>query len=174
MKFLHLLKESSIRFDLNKSNEKVMVNRNLFDLGAKWMFAKMNENNKSPYFKFDDSISFTKFGILKYGLSILGSITYLYIAGSYLFLPIAFVLFYVIEIHFLFLFPLLIDKVDNPLISSIKQTYKIGFLSVLFNVIPIGFYMMIGLLNFKMPYRNWYIGCLSIIIWYNNEVRNRV
>ena len=63
--------------------------------------------------------------------------------------------FYIIEVHFLFLFPLLIDRVSNPMLTSCKMTYKIGFLKALITVFQIGLYMMFGLLQLKEPFKKW-------------------
>jgi hypothetical protein len=34
--------------------------------------------------------------------------------------------------------------------------------------------MLSGLLNRQNPFRRWHIGCLSVLLWYQHEVRNRV
>jgi hypothetical protein len=142
----------------------------IFTSGAEWMMNRMNEMDSQKRV-FDNSISYEKYGYFKYGIclfaffimGVLMSLKSLYL------LPLAILVFYIFEIHFLFLFPLSIDKVKNPIKESIQMTYRIGIFSALKTVIPIGFFMMLGLLNFRNPLKNWYLGCLSILIWYMHE-----
>ena len=91
-----------------------------------------------------------------------------------LLLPLSVVVFYLVEVHLLFLFPLLIDSVRHPVQVSIRLTYQTGLLNAMLTTMPIGFFMMAGLFNIKRPLRNWYIGSLAIIIWYNYEMGNRL
>jgi len=91
-----------------------------------------------------------------------------------LFIPLSIVVFYLFEIQFLFLFPLLIDNSKEPVRRGIREVFKIGIIRCLFTVIPIAFFMLLGLFHKRQRYRNWYIGCLAILIWYNDEVRTRI
>ena len=176
MKYQQLIAQSKKHLEQNPSSINGVVSVNVFGLGAEWMFDRLNENETNSTISFSSGVNFFAYGTFKYGISLMVFLlsVYLIYPFSLWLLPISIVIFYIAEIHFLFLFPLLIDKVNRPLWTSIQQTYKTGLLTALINVIPIGFYMLIGLLNIKDPLRNWYIGCLSIIIWYKNEVRNRI
>ncbi|TVT42597.1 hypothetical protein FNT36_00420 [Hymenobacter setariae] len=89
-------------------------------------------------------------------------------------LPLAGLAFYVVEVHFLFLFPLLLDRVAHPLRTSIWATYQVGFMRALTWTLAIAAFMLAGLLNRRQPWRNWHIGCLALIHWYHHEVRPRV
>ncbi len=155
---------------------KHQISYNVFSLGAKWMFDRLNEVD--PYKKgvFDPSVNFGFYGLLKYGICIASFFisAFLLFRVNIFLSPLGIIVFYFFEVQFLFLFPLLIDKVENPIWTSIEQTYKIGIIKALVTVIPIAFFMLIGLFDFKAPFRNWHIGSLAIIIWYKNEVRNRV
>jgi hypothetical protein len=175
MKYQNLISQSKTNLQINPLNINGVVSINIFELGAKWMYEKLNENTNENV-QFDSSINFFAYGMFKYCISlfILFLSAFLFFKINFLLLPLSIVLFYLAEIHFLFLFPILLDNVKAPIWTSIKQTYKTGILTSLVTVIPIGFYMVFGLFNFKDPFRNWYVGCLSIIIWYQNEVRNRV
>lgn len=176
MKYKQLIAQSKANLLLNPPNSNGVISLDVFRLGAKWMFDKLNEDTKEPQVQFNPSINYLGYGLLKYGISIVLFLfsAFVFYKVNLFFLPLSIILFYFSEIHFLFLFPLLIDRVENPILTSIKQTYKIGILTTLMNVIPIGLYMMLGLLNLKNPFRNWYIGCLSVIIWYRHEIRNRI
>jgi len=176
MKYQHLISQSKINLQADPPNINGILSRNIFELGAKWMFDKLNENKIDKEVQFNQSINFFVYGLLKYGISffvfLLSAILFFKI--NFFLLPFSIIVFYLAEVHFLFLFPILIDNVEKPILTSIKQTYKTGILTTLTTVIPIGFFMVFGLLNFKDPFRNWYVGCLAIIIWYQNEIRNRI
>lgn len=170
MRYQELLAESRAHYRKNKFIDNQLISPFIFTNGAEWMFKRMNELDGKERV-FDTSISYEKYGYFKYGICL---IVFL-ITGIFLFfkaiflLPLAIIVFYFLEIHSLFLFPLLIDKVENPITKSIHMTYQIGILSAITTVIPIGFFMMIGLLDLRNPLRNWYLGCLSILIWYGYE-----
>ncbi len=174
MKYRKLIAESKALWNNNPEYIKDAISFQVFNIGARWMFEQLNEDDSKK--SFNDVLNYFTYGILKYGISLLAFCIsfYLLFKINLLLTPLAIIIFYLFEVHFLFLFPLLIDDVKNPIITSIQQTYRTGLFTTLTTVIPIGFYMMIGLLNLKNPFRNWHIGCLAIIIWYKNEVRNRI
>ncbi len=174
MKYRQLIYQSKKNLQINPPVIDGIISINVFELGAEWMFDKLNENKKKM--QFDRSINFSAYGFLKYGISLLGFLlsAFVFFKINFLLLPFSIIIFYLAEVHFLFLFPILIDNVESPVWTSIKQTYKTGILTALITVIPIGFFMMFGLLNFKDPFRNWYIGCLAILIWYQNEIKIRI
>ncbi len=174
MKYQQLLKQSKRILQENHLIIDGVISMNIFDIGAKWMFDKLHEHKSE--LKFNQSINFTLYGLLKYGISFFAFLlsVFLFLKVNVLLLPLSIIIFYIAEVHFLFLFPILIDNIEKPIWTSIKQTYKTGMLITLLTVIPISFFMIYGLFNFKDPFRNWYVGCLSIIIWYQNEIRNRI
>ena len=148
----------------------------LFPLGARWMYHRLQELQPADARPFNPGIRYTRYGLLKYGICITGSgisLPGLFTYGLFA-IPLSIGIFYLLEIHFLFLFPLLIDQTPNPLLASIRATYKIGVGRCLITVIPIACYMMIGLLRKTNRFNNWYIGCLAIVIWYNHDIRNRL
>lgn len=151
------------------------IGPDVFRNGAGWMATKMSEIDPTRTTHFDTGIPFTFYGMLKYGIALcMGCAFVAWAAQNNAFLlPLSIVVFYFFEVHFLFLFPLLIDNVSNPLRKSIKHTYRIGIFRCMITVIFIGFYMLVGLLKIKAPLHNWHIGCLAILIWYKNEVRDR-
>ena len=148
----------------------------LFPKGARWMHNRLNEfegNNSRP---FDPGANYTLYGYLKYTVCLTGF--FLAIVWSYehnlLLAPLSVLLFYLLEIQFLFLFPLLIDRSKSPILTGIRKVFRIGILQCLSTVIPISFFMLTGILRKGDWTRNWHIGCLAILIWYNNDVRNRI
>ncbi len=174
MKYSKLIAESKALWHKNPQYIEGAISLQIFNLGARWMFEQLNKNDGKK--TFTDLPNYFIYGIIKYGTCLLALCIsfFLLLKTNPLLTPLSIIIFYLFEIHFLFLFPLLIDGVEKPIIISIQQTYKIGLFTALTTIIPIGCFMMIGLFNFKKPFRNWYIGCLAIIIWYKNEVRNRI
>jgi hypothetical protein len=171
MKFLRLIDQGKTK--LAGKSQATTLTTNVFGSGAEWMFVQLNENKDAS---FNKSIQYSAYGFLKYSISLLAFFVsaFLFFRINVWLVPISIIVFYLVEIHFLFLFPLLIDNVKRPLLTSIRETYRTGIFTALFNVIPIGVYMIMGLFRLKDPFRNWYIGCLAIVVWYNEEVRNRV
>lgn len=171
MKFLRLIDQSKLK--LAGKSQATVVSTSVFKSGAEWMFGHLNGKSDS---RFNRSAPYSAYGFLKYSISLFA----FFVSAFLLFrinvwlVPVSIIVFYLVEIHFLFLFPLLMDNVKQPLLTSVRETYRTGIFTTLFNVIPIGIYMMMGLFRLKDPFRNWYIGCLAIVVWYNEEVRNRV
>jgi hypothetical protein len=175
MNYKKLITISETQFDNLPSQISNIASITLFTSGAKWMHKKLNDQESNTD-KFDDSINFEFYGLLKYAISLSAFIvSFLFLLKiNIALLPLSIPIFYLFEIHFLFLFPLLLDRVKNPLWASIKQTYRAVFFKTLFVVMQIGFFMVSGLFDLKDPFRKWHIGCLAVIIWYQNEVRNRI
>jgi len=176
MNYKTLISQSKTEFDSRPNQVEPLLSLKLFNTGAKWMFDKLQKKENGTTIEFNNKTSFASYGLLKYSISLSCAIFSLLTLWRYntLLIPISILVFYFIEVHFLFLFPLLIDKVKNPISESIKQTYRLGLLTTTLIVIQIGFFMIIGLFNYKNPFRNWHIGCFSIIIWYKYEVRDRL
>ena len=176
MNFRQLIEQSTAHFENQSYQVENVFSIHIFTNGAKWMYEKLAYLDSLKELKFDKNSNFTFYGCLKYGICLIFSIiSLLLLLKKTIFLtPISIIVFYFLEVHFLFLFPLLIDKVRNPILTSIKQTYRIGILKTMQTVSQIGLFMILGLLNLKNPFKNWHIGCLAILIWYQNEVRNRI
>jgi hypothetical protein len=176
MNFKTLLSKSKIAY-ANKPNQVENVGLiHVFQAGAKWMAEKMNDLEHQKKVFIDAGTSFNVYGYFKYGVCIIAFLVsfFFFLNKNVLFTPISVLIFYFFEVHFLFLFPLLIDKVPNPIQKSIQITHQIGVFCAMIIVIRIAFFMLYGILNLKNPFKNWHIGCLCIIIWYQDEVRNRL
>lgn len=165
-----LIQESTLLYNAAPTQCKQVRSIHLFSNGAIWMHSHMNQSENN----FPHSVPFTLYGLLKYGISL--SLFFISLVLLYpihiLLLPLSIFFFYIAEVHFLFLFPLLIDNVENPIWQSIKQTYRLGIVKTVFTAILIAFFMLYGLINYTDPLRNWHIGCLALLIWYKNEVRD--
>lgn len=158
---------------LSEGDEKFSLD--MFTEGAKWMWLQMNRlSGKRTVF--NEGVNYTAYGWLKYAacISCFLLAVLIFSSISILLAPLAVIIFYLAEVHFLFLFPLLIDGTKYPVRESIKQTYRLGLLQTMLTVLQLGVFVIAGLFNFSRPLRNWYIACLAIIIWYQHEVRNRL
>jgi len=147
---------------------------NLFSSGAEWMVERLNEISSENQYIFNRDVHFTTYGLGKYLLCLLAFfISFLLFSKTHIALtPLSILVFYVFEVALLFLFPLLIDGVKHPIITSIKMTWEIGFFKAVLIVIPIAIFMLIGLFDIKKRYHNWHIGCLAILFWYLDERKN--
>jgi hypothetical protein len=173
--FYTLLAQSRKFLSENKDFQNPKIGTAVFPNGAAFMLSVLNKIRNTNTL-FNVTIAYNFYGFLKYAISFLAFLIAVLCSFkiNVLLLPLSVFVFYTIEIHFLFLFPLLLDAAPNPICESIKMTYKIGFSKCLFTVLPIGVFMVFGLLNFKKPLYNWYIGCISILIWYQNELTSRL
>lgn len=176
MKFYTLLRQANDFIKHSMNNNDRLSDVYAFDFGSKWMFDRMNEIIPNPSRYYDRNINYFGYGIFKYGLSIAISILFLiyFYHNNVFLLPLIVIVFYTIEVHFLFLFPILFDGKRNPLITSLRYTYQLGIIHLITNVIPIAIFMILGLFHFKNPFRNWLIGCVAILIWYKDEIRDRL
>lgn len=175
MKLSILLAESRSCFDQKPFEINPKEEGGIFTLGAKWMFQWMQHFNLVSNHLTLRSYPYNLAGIFKYGVSIIIStlVALLLLRISMWLEPIVIILFYIVEVHFLFLFPIIIANDRNSFIKSIKLTYRIGYFSSLVKLIGIAGFMLIGFLNRKHPLKNWYIGCLAIIIWYKHAMEHR-
>jgi hypothetical protein len=176
MKYQRLISASRTHLEQYRGYQPVPNPVTLFPAGARWMYDRLkelDENNRPP---FDPTINYTFYGTLKYAICLAGFslATWWLSTLGLLFIPLSIFIFYVLEVQFLFLFPLLIDHSSKPILTGIREVFNIGLLKCLCTVVPISIFMMIGLCRRKDMTRNWYIGCLAILIWYNNDVRNRI
>ncbi|MGG9962937.1 hypothetical protein [Ferruginibacter sp. SUN106] len=173
MKYRQLLAQSKICLDKNPVYVDAPVNIHIFSSGAKWMADQLNTTATKP---FDNTINFGLYGTLKYGVCILAFIAAVFLLWhiNIFLLPLAVLVFYFFEVHFLFLFPLLLDNIQQPLLKSISLSYTVGIIRCMTIVIPISIFMLAGLLNIKSPFKNWHTGSLAILIWYKNDIRNRL
>ena len=148
----------------------------MFPAGARWMYDRLIELDGRNTCPFDPATNYNFYGWLKYGVCVVGFLLSCRGFAVYapLLVPVSILVFYLLEIQFLFLFPLLIDNSKEPVRRGIREVFKIGIIGCLFIVIPISLFMLLGLCNKRQRYLNWHIGCMAILIWYNDEVRNRL
>lgn len=139
----------------------------IFQSGAQWMALRLAEIRQES-----SNIvlrrNFNYYGFFKYGICVLAFILSLFflLEFSIFLIPLSILTFYFVEVHFLFLFPLLIDEVEQPFSASIKLTHKIGMFRAMAIVLHLAVYMLSGLFERSSPFQKWHIGCLAVLFWY--------
>lgn len=141
-----------------------------FQSGGEWMQAEIGRLTGITLTEAPQP-DFNRAGLVKYGLASLTSMlaVLLVTAPVWQAMLVAVSTFYVVEAHFLFLFPLLASNHPKPYRTSVKLTYRIGLFRCVVNILPIAIFMLAGLIRGEAPLRNWYIGCRAILIWYLDE-----
>jgi hypothetical protein len=171
-----LLRQGARQLAARPAQVRQPLSPHIFTTGARWLSAYLPPQAGRPG-GFDAAIPFGRYGSFKYGSSLLallvvaGILAWLHLLW---WLPLAGLAFYVVEVHFLFLFPLLLDGAAHPLRASVRATYRVGFLKALIWTLTLAAFMLVGLLRWRQPWRNWHMGCLALIQWYCHEVRDRV
>ncbi|MBR9859375.1 hypothetical protein GYB22_01210 [bacterium] len=176
MKFAQYFHEA--RSTLNTEYARTEVSFSIFDKGGIWMQENLISLAPERFHKVENSVNFTRLGVLKYlfcllpSLSLIPLLSYFQVHGSLIFIASC-ALFYLIEAPMVFLFPLSIERNRPSWRVSATLTFNIGWLKVIFTVIPIAIFMVFGLLNFTKPLKNWHLGALVILIWYLDETSDR-
>lgn len=147
---------------------------NIFTQGAAWMNAYLNIISKEK--RTCAKRPYEGLGFAKYGTSALISLAVLglFSVWSWWVFPLAVIVFYLVEVHFLFLFPLAIDDKKKLFFQSLQATYLFGYWRAFYFTTRIAAYMLWGLKDLKTPYKKWRIGCLAIVILYQSEIRDRI
>lgn len=171
-----LITQADTRFDDPANQLQLHQTLYSFASGAQWMGLAMGLEPKAiaqrPY---------NRWGTFKYTLCSLPLIACLIgilalSAWIAILLPLAILLFYLIEAQFVFLFPLLITGSPRPLAHSRQLTRQAGgTLKVVSIVMPLACFMALGSLtpiSRAQPRRAFALGCLSIIIWYEQVTAN--
>jgi len=143
-----------------------------FTTGGAWMVAQLHL--RWPGTLPSPKPDYHQAGLIKYGCSffVAGFVLALTAKLGLTALLLCGLSFYLAEVHFLFLFPLLAEGEREAYLNSIRITYELGLLHCVLNVIPIALMMLLGLFDRKDPYRAWHIGCLAIVLWYIEYRKN--
>ena len=145
----------------------------VFEAGAAWMGEQLACLRAQPRPRLAGASRrrFTYYGWLKYGLSLLGMMLTATALSRYSIwlLPLAGLGFYVVEIQFLFLFPLLLEGRPQPLLASCRLTARVGYGRCLLGVLLVAAHMLAGLGCPRRARWQWHVGCLAILFWYVDE-----
>lgn len=140
-----------------------------FDGGAGWMHAGLCElrgaSGPPPAHRWQ------RWGVGKYGACALAAlaVTALAVAvGAWWLSPVLVVAaFYGVEAQMVFLFPLLLDGAERPLVASRRLTVAAGGTArVMVTVLPLAVMMLFGGLVGQGFVRSWCLGCLAVLLWY--------
>lgn len=176
MNYYELLMEGRAHLAQYPSYEPVGDAGAVFVEGGRWMGDRLRELRGRDPRADGPVVDFNFYGCLKYGICLAGSglvIVWAWMVNLWL-MPLAGLVFYILEAPFVFLFPLLIDRVPKPLLTGLRMLRRIGLLRCLGTVIPISVFMLAGLFRRRNRIHQWYVGCMAIVIWYQYEVRNRI
>jgi hypothetical protein len=152
--------------------------RSGFASGAEWMRIVLSYRRgheippiRAPY---------NLLGIIKYGLAVLGALAYAALAWRLevlILIPGFILVFYAIEAQMVFLFLLAIDGKSALFRESLRMTQQAGgTLSVMITVMRLTVAMIFGGFVGMGFVRSWALGCLSVVLWYEEVCRaeNRV
>ena len=149
---------------------------NVFKHGAQWMADALAQLRGHPLPEIPET-NFGIYGYGKYGISTLAMLLTAFIAiyfDQIYLIPLAVVTFYLVEIQFLFLFPVLVDRKKAPIRTSLRLTRQAGYLRTLCTVIPIATFMILGGLGRTTVKEAWLVGCMAILIWYEEVVNEEL
>jgi hypothetical protein len=146
--------------------------RSGFASGAEWMRMALS-NLRGEAIPARDN-SYNTLGIVKYSLASLGALLYLILVvgtGLWFLAPGLVLVFYAIEAQMVFLFPLTIDGVSDRISISQHWTRQAGgTFKVMLIVMQLAVVMLFGGLVGQGFVRSWALGCLAVVLWYE-EVR---
>ena len=126
--------------------------------------------------KLAGTTDWTRLGLLKYGAALCASAPLVLMAGMFSrpwLIVVAIGAFYVVEIQMLFLFPVALDGSSTPFRASRTLMLKAGgTLRVLPTVLILAAAMLIGGLVHRAFVKYWALGCLAVILWYEQLAQN--
>ena len=171
----HLLREAATVYDSPDNGLRELARTGRvkdFRSGGEWMRAalKVLRNGNAP----DGQSDFQRLGFLKYGLALTGALPGLLLGclapGFGCFLPALLLTaagFYIVEAQMVFAFPAALDDVPAPCARSRTLVFREGgTFAVMTVVLPLAFFMLTGGLRGQGWVRSWALGCLGVLIWY--------
>ena len=174
---LRLISKAAEIYDSDKNGLNIKTNSfyGFFGEGAAWMSEALRiiRAKDVPL----PAKAYNFHGILKYSLSILAALVPVFLALQLNFIWLVIfapLIFYWAEAQFVFLFPLLIDNSPSPYRESLRLTKNCGGAgNVMLGVMPLAAVMLLGGFFGKGFTRSWCLGCLAVLLWYE-EVKNGI
>lgn len=175
-----LLHRSALLFDNHGNGLADSARRSVaggFSSGGEWMGEALAVLRSEPT-NLSKSRNFSSLGFWKYaicgfsglGFFCLGCVFHVPLILSFLLFIVG---FYAAEVQMLFLFPFVLDGSTSPFQDSSHLMRKtIGTQRAVIEVLPIAAFMLFGGLFGRGFLRSWTLGCISILLWYE-EVRSR-
>lgn len=128
-----------------------------FKSGAEWMRLALQVLRGQPP---AGTANFQLLGAVKYGACLLA-----FLATVKLSLVLAVLAFYAVEAQMVFLFPLALDQ--RPYRENLRLTRKAGgTLRTMRTVMRLAVTMIFGGLKDGRLVRAWCLGCLAVVLWY--------
>jgi hypothetical protein len=120
MNYQYLIDAGKTHLEKYRGDEPARGLATMFPSGARWMYDRLVELDSPNSRPFNPAINYNLYGYLKYGICLLGFFLSCWWFSVYapLLVPCAILVFYLCEIQFLFLFPLLIDQSEQPILSG--------------------------------------------------------
>ncbi|MGE0490789.1 MAG: hypothetical protein AB7S38_16400 [Vulcanimicrobiota bacterium] len=138
--------------------------------GAQWMNQALGVVRGRPTLM--RPANYQGLGFFKYGLATAAALTALFVAyqvGRWDFLGLVPLAFYAVEAQFVFLFPLVLDGSPTPVKDSLALTARAGgTIQVMATVVPIACVMLFGGFVGQGFVRCWCVGCLAVVLWYED------
>jgi len=161
------------------SEAAIKASRGGFAGGALWMQQAMSVVRSAPMGCSDDcptSASYLQLGLTKYALAISGAALVAVVCWRTqpCLLPLAVVAFYLIEVRMVFAFPVAIDSSASPFRDShelLRSTMP--WLTATKNVMLLAAEMLFGGLIGRGFVRSWCVGCLAVVVWYEEARATR-
>jgi hypothetical protein len=148
--------------------------RSGFTSGADWMWLAMSHVRSTEIPR--TNAPFQRLGTIKYGLCSFAALIYLLLVWNLHLYPLSigvFFVFYAVEAQMVFLFPLAIDGYQNLFPESRRWTLKAGgTVRVAATILPLAAVMLFGRFASQGFVRSWALGCLSVVVWYEDLRRN--
>lgn len=147
-----------------------------FYSGAAWMELVLSELRGQPQRSVPKCLQ--GFGILKYTLTSIAALIVLAIAITTQIYPLimfSIPAFYAVEVQMVFLFPITLDRFPNPFRTSLQWTqYAGGTITAMRIVLVLAIVILLGGLFGKGFVRCWCLGCLSVVLWYEQIRKTRM
>ena len=139
-----------------------------FVSGAEWMRLVLEHLCGTKLQSVD--ADFQYLGIVKYALCAVGALLWIVLTlatGLWILIPLAAFVFYAIEAQMVFLFPLALDGHTSLFCDSRLWTIKAGgTFHVMLIVMRLALVMLFGGFLGGGFVRSWALGCLSVVLWY--------
>jgi hypothetical protein len=147
-----------------------------FYSGAAWMELVLSQLRGQPQRSVPQCLQ--GFGILKYTLTTIAALIVLAIAIAtqiYPFILLCIPAFYAVEVQMVFLFPITLDRFPHPFRTSLQWTqYAGGTITAMRIVLVLAVVMLLGGLFGKGFIRCWCLGCLAVVLWYEQIRKTRM
>jgi hypothetical protein len=156
------------RFGLKPPRLETIPIQNIFQVGGQWMKKALKRMGVESLSRFKPP--FQELGYFKYGLAAWAALLagcLLLQAGPWAASTAALLVFYLVESQMVFLFPLSIEAVEDPIRESLRDVRRAGGnFKVMVTVMVLALYMVSGGFFRENLKKSWCIGCLAVLVWH--------